>query len=249
MSFVKPATAKSYLGAIRSFHLQTGIDTSGIDDARIPIIFRGGKRIHGQGPKRTRYPLTADILLRLVCQINDDEEGTNVKAALCVAFAAFLRSGDITWDTWFPNSYLSCLSRRHVAFHTSSVTLTLPSSKTDQFRVGTEIYLACSPRSPLCPVTALRSLFNRYPTSPHFPLFARPFTWTLFVLTMHQLLLDAGITTFGYSGHSLRRVRQSRQPAMGSRVVTPSSWAVGEAMLLMYTLMNVRKLNIFNESF
>jgi len=138
MSPVKPATAKSYLGALRSFHIQAGIDMSGIDDSRIPLILRGGKRVYGEGEKAIRYPLTSDILLRLVNEIHNDEEGVNVKAAFCVAFAAFLRSGDITWDTWSPDSHLSHLSRKHVAFHPSSVTLSLPASKTDQFRAGTK---------------------------------------------------------------------------------------------------------------
>jgi hypothetical protein len=79
----------------------------------------------------------------------------------------------------------------------------------DQFRVGAEIYLAHSPLSPLCPVTALKSLFNHYPAHPHAPLFSRPFnqsfTKPFFVHMMHQLLLDAGISTLGYSGHSLRK--------------------------------------------
>jgi hypothetical protein len=42
----------------------------------------------------------------------DVEEGINVKAALCVAFAAFLRSGEFIWDTWSSNSHPSHLSRR-----------------------------------------------------------------------------------------------------------------------------------------
>jgi len=209
MSSVRPATAKSYLGALRSYHVQTGVDTAGIDDNRIPLILRGGKRIYGEGRKTVRYPLTSDILLRMVHEINDDEEGVNVKSALCVAFAAFLRSGDFTWDTWSSDSHLSRLSRKHVAFHTASVTLTLPSSKTDPFCAGVDIHLAYSPLSPLCPVTALRSLFTRYPTFPHLPLFTRPFhqpfTRSFFISTMQTLLLNAGVLTFGYSGHSLRK--------------------------------------------
>jgi hypothetical protein len=65
MSSVKPATAKSYLSALGALHFEAGIDTSGIDDARISLMLRGGKRIHGEGAKRIRYPLTDDILLRL----------------------------------------------------------------------------------------------------------------------------------------------------------------------------------------
>jgi hypothetical protein len=89
------------------------------------------------------------------------------------------------------------------------VILTLPASKVDQFHIGVEIYLAQSPLSPLCPVTALRALFAHYPASPHAPLFIRsfnqPFDKSFFIRVMHHLLLDAGISTAGYSGHSLRK--------------------------------------------
>ena len=142
-------------------------------------------------------------------EIKHDEEGVNVKTALCVGFAAFLRSGEFTWNSWSPDSHCFLLSRQHIAFHSTSVTLTLPASKTDQFRVGTEIYLAYSPHSSLCPVTALRTLFIRYPKPPQSPLFTRPygqsFSKPFLVLKMRELLLNAGISTIGYSGHSLRK--------------------------------------------
>jgi hypothetical protein len=146
----------------------------------------------------------------VVREINHDEEGVNVKSAFCVTFAAFLRSGDFTWDTWSPSSHLTHLSWKHITFHTSFVTLTLPASKTDQFHVGTDIYFAANPLSPLCPVKALKLLFGRYPASPHAPLFMRPFQQpftnpAFFVHTMHLLLLNAGIPTLGYLGHSLRK--------------------------------------------
>ena len=89
------------------------------------------------------------------------------------------------------------------------MTLNLPASKTDQSRVGAEIYLAYSPGSLLCPVTALGALFTRYPKPPQSPLFSRPlgqpFSKSFLVLKMRELLLNAGISTIGYSGHSLRK--------------------------------------------
>jgi hypothetical protein len=209
MSTVKPATAKGYLGALRSYHLESGLSTTALIDPRIDLIIRGGKRVYGEGVKTSRYPITADVLLCMVNEIGNDEEGINVKAALCVAFAAFLRSGELTWNIWSPESHHSLLSRDHVVFHPASVTLTLPASKTDQYRVGVKIYLASSPHSLLCPVTALKNLFSIYPRPPHSPLFARPrsqpFTKQFFVLKIRELLLNAGISTVGFSGHSLRK--------------------------------------------
>jgi hypothetical protein len=146
----------------------------------------------------------------MVCEIPDTEEGINIKAALCVGFAAFLRSGEFTWNTWSSASHRLQLSRKHVVFEADgSITLTLPSSKTDQFNVGTQIYLARSPVSSICPVQALLTLFSRFPAHPHAPLFIRPFhqlfTKPFFVFAMQRLLINAGISVVGYSGHSLRQ--------------------------------------------
>jgi hypothetical protein len=146
----------------------------------------------------------------MVREITDGEEGVNVKAALCVGFATFLRSGEFTWDTWFSDSHHTHLSRKHVVFKPDGpVVLTLPTSKTDQFHVGVDIYLAQSRHSPICPVEALRCLFLRYPALPKAPLFTRPsgqpFAKSFFIHAIHNLLLNAGISTFGYSRHSLRK--------------------------------------------
>ena len=66
-----------------------------------------------------------------------------------------------------------------------------------------------SAHSSLCPVTALRTLFTRYPKSSQFPLFTRSygqsFSKSFLVLKMQELLLNVGISTVGYSGHSLRK--------------------------------------------
>ena len=208
MVTAKPATAKSYLNALRSFHLESGFCTVVFDDPRIDLVIRGGKRVYGEGIKRLRFPLTASILLRIVNQIRLDEEGINVKSALCVAFAAFLRSGEFTWDVWSEQHHKSHLSRKHVSFNTNSITLTLPTSKTDPYQKGATIHLTSS-SSPLCPVAALTQLFNTYPCSPFQPLFTRPhgqpFTKQFLLLKIRELLLRAGIPTVGFSGHSIRK--------------------------------------------
>ena len=99
MTTAKSATARSYLTTLRSFHLECGYSNATFDDPRVDLIIRGGKRVYGEGVKRLRFPLTAPILLRMVNEIRLDEEGINIKSALCLAFAVFLRSGEFTWDT------------------------------------------------------------------------------------------------------------------------------------------------------
>ena len=61
-----------------------------LKDPRLDLIIRGAKRIYGEGAKAIRYPITSDILFHMVNEIRNTEEGINVKAALCVGFAAFL---------------------------------------------------------------------------------------------------------------------------------------------------------------
>ena len=127
---------------------------------------------------------------------------------LYVSFVAFLRSGEFTWNTWFTDSHCFLLSRQHIIFHSTSVTLILSVSKTNQFRVDTEIYLAYSSHSLLCPVTALRTLFTHYPKSSQSPLFThsygQSFSKSFLVLKMREFL-NANISIIDYSGYSLRK--------------------------------------------
>ena len=211
MAKVKPDTAKNYLKALRSHHVEKGYDTAVFSDARVDLLIRGGKRFYGEGVKRLRLPLTHDILVRIIHGISNDYNGINVKAALCVAFAAFLRSGEFTWETWDPStSPRFALARQHVTFNKDgSATLFLPASKTDPSRRGVPIQLAAVPTSPLCPVTALRILISRCPALPNQPMFARisggPFNRQYIVAQVRELLLRAGLQTTGFSGHSIRK--------------------------------------------
>ncbi len=91
LSSVKPTTAKSYLGVLKSFHVETGMSVTALKDPCLDLIIQDGKQIYGEGAKAIWYPITYDILLCMVNEIRDDEEGVNdVKEALCVGFAAFL---------------------------------------------------------------------------------------------------------------------------------------------------------------
>jgi len=115
-----------------------------------------GKRIYDERTKRLRFPLTAPILLRLVNEVRLDEEGINIKSALCVAFAVFLWSGEFTWDSWSDEHHKSHLSRKHLSLRTNFLTLTLPGSKTDPIDGASTFTL---PR-PLLLCVRLRHLYN-----------------------------------------------------------------------------------------
>jgi hypothetical protein len=208
MCKVKPAAAKGYIKALRSTHIKQGLDTTVFNDPRIELVLRGGKRIYGEGEKRLRLPITALILRQIINEIRQvNFDSVNLKTALCVAFAAFLRFGEFTWDSWNPASSQYHLSRRYVSFnYDNSITLILPASKTDPFHKGTAIQFAPSSSSAICPVHALRHLFNAFPWDPSHPLFFQsfgPFNRRYVVNKVKELLLRASISTIGFSDHSI----------------------------------------------
>lgn len=205
------STIRNYIKGLRHHHVEHRIDCTVFDEHLVELTIRGGRRIYGDKPARERLPLTSNILLPIVRLLATDSslDATNLKAALCVGFAAFLRAGEFTWNRWDPNlSPRVHLSRKHITFIKDSVILFLPSSKTDQYCQGVTIHLA-SVDSPLCPVAALHHLYERYPATPEAPLFLRsaglPFNRTYLVDRIKSLLLRVGVDPAKYSGHSLRK--------------------------------------------
>src|ERR1700721_1520695 len=95
---IKPISIKGYVSALRSLHVENGWDNSSFKDPRIDLVIKGAKRQYGEGKRNLRLPLTEDILRRIITLIPRDLDGLNFKAALCVGFAAFMHSGEFTWD-------------------------------------------------------------------------------------------------------------------------------------------------------
>ena len=101
------------------------------------------------------------------------------------------------------------MARKHITFNANrSITLTLPTSKTNQYRKGTAIQLAPT-HSPICPVKALRTLFQREPKQLNEPFFSRSrgqaFNRGYVINQIKELLLRAGISASHFSGHSIRK--------------------------------------------
>jgi integrase len=202
-------TAQSYLFALRSHHIDLGLSVQSFDDERLKRIIRGAKRQFGETPTRERKEITKEVLQSLVSHLTHTHDDVNLQAAFCVAFAAFLRVDEFTWKDWTSQSHLFRLSRGSIRFADDghSVTIQLPSSKTDQFRHGVMIPLSAS-HDLTCPVVALRILVHRYPKPPTHPLFSRTignFTSKWVIQRLQTLLRKTGINPTGFSGHSFHR--------------------------------------------
>jgi hypothetical protein len=147
-----------------------------------------------------------------------------MRAAICIAFAAFLRTGEFTYNTWNGSSHESLVSRGSIKFTCNAVTLTLPKSKTDPFAKGVQIPMPAT-NDPICPREALKSLISRFPTPSNAPLFACHnesnykngifFTRVAFLNQLKDLLIKAGINPVGYNGHSFRKGAAQSAAAAG----------------------------------
>jgi hypothetical protein len=153
----------------------------------------------------------------MIATLSDSYDDTNIRAAFTVAFSAFLRPSEFTWDSWSELSFITHISRGAVHFTNDGVLLYLPKSKTDQFRQGNNI--AISPANDIgCPVTALRRLFQKYPKPNSEPLFSRilgPFNKQWITDNLTSTLLKAGYDPTIYSGHSFRRGAANSAVAAG----------------------------------
>ena len=182
---VKTATIKLYLTGLRSYCIDLGTaDLSAFEDPRPQRILRGVKIFHAarETEPRERLPITRDPLLRLVSRLDTStHKGATLRAAFCVAFAAFLRIGEFTWSTadWKAEGEFHQwhMTRSSAQFHPTQgngiperLLLTLPASKTDPFRRGITLTIAAAGDG-ACAVEALHHL-TTWPSEPHAPLFS-----------------------------------------------------------------------------
>ncbi len=203
-------TIKAYLTGVRSTHVDMGFDDLHVfHHPMLQRIIAGIRRMRGEPGVKERRPITRDLLLLMLADIDKTSRlGANLHAAFCLAFAGFLRIGEFTYsnadrnDPEFANWFLT---RRSVAFYEDHVELSLPASKTDPFRQGVTILVAGADDD-ACPVASLQNLFERFPSPRHAPLFdmGTGFSRQWVTQMLRNILAALGIAG-NYSGHSFRR--------------------------------------------
>jgi hypothetical protein len=203
------------IASLKSYQIDCGYSNHIFEnDGQIKRILRGVKIVGGTKPKNKRLPITHDIVGKLVAQCDDSYNGTTMRAAICIAFAGFLRTAEFTHQTWNRTSHQSSLSRSSVTFKDRSVTITLPKSKTDPFSKGVPISMPETNDS-ICPRKALKHLLSQFKAQADAPLFSCHsqfgyqhdmfFNRNWFLDQLRGLLIKARINPVGYNGHSFRR--------------------------------------------
>lgn len=208
---LKADTIVSYLSALRSVHVDRRIATEVFDSPWLERLIKGARRTFVQ-QRKDRFPITKDVLTRITSTIPHTVDDINCFTAFKVAWAGFLRLGEITYEQrdLASRSFADInVTRSDVYFseRDQHVVLRLKRTKTDTSHTGVEVILAAT-GEPTCPVQALRSLFAHDPQPPDAPLFRlakTAFSYNKVVKILRNSLTSNGINDFGYSGHSFRR--------------------------------------------
>ena len=156
---------------IRSMYIVYGLDTAAVRDRRIPLFL---KAIKITRPLKPVLLLRLDVhLLENILQICQMLQHPSVfKALYTFCFFTFLRISNILPYTMASFDLSRQLCRADVVFGHSKAVVIIKWSE-DRCRT-TSITIPVLGASPLCPVTALTAMFNRFPALNDSPLFQVP---------------------------------------------------------------------------
>jgi hypothetical protein len=202
---------KHLLGNLRSHHVDLGLSVAGFSCGRLERAHRGFKRSRGLKIAGPKLPITLPLLRSIITTVSHfsdlpARDRTTLCASYALAFACFLRSGELTWSS--SSDRASLLTVGAVVWHPDHAIVTLPASKTDPFRQGVQVV---APRvgGVECPYALLAQVTaGRFCYSPLFalgPLGSEPLTREFFVSTLRRALLTLGLPADRYAGHSFRR--------------------------------------------
>ena len=150
--FVRHPTIKVYLSAVRSLHIDLGLQDPLLSCLRLQRVVRGIKRTQGSS-SRQRLPITDDILLTMVNSLDLSlPDHCMFWAACTLAFFGFLRSAEFTVPSLTGFSPSLHLQVSDIAVDSSPAPLcmrvSIKASKTDPFPRGCQIHIGLG--SPLC---------------------------------------------------------------------------------------------------
>lgn len=205
-------TLKRKVSALVSWHTDLGLDGSTIASPRVERIITGANRYHGVVSKPQPLPITLPVLRRIVACIRANPasyggpaNAAGIIAAFCLAFACFMRMGELTYDAFDPRFDLKRGSVLREG--DSDWKLTIPASKTDPFRQGVTIVIPPGPHD-ICPRRALLDWFAHRPADMDAPLFdtdRQPFRRAHVCKMLDRALQNSGYVSTLFSGHSFRR--------------------------------------------
>ena len=198
---LQPSSVRVYMSAIHNLHKEMDFPYPTKASALLTRVLRGISR--SPSTDRARLPIPTPLLRQLCENVMRDENYVHgdrvmLKAAMSLAFHAFLRCGEL------------------VALHRDDVTLSrgislavrIRQSKTDQFGHGTVLNIGSSSDLSICPVRAVTAyLDQRRDSNPGLFVYGNnsPLRKDSLSSELRKLLPRCGVTnTQNYAGHSFR---------------------------------------------
>jgi hypothetical protein len=204
------ATVKTYMAAISSAYLDSGLPNPVADCRILHRALRGAKRLMGK-PPQNKLPITAEIL-RLIRPHFPRATRTDVRAWQAAVLCVFglLRAGELLSTATNKGAVPTLLDVSRAQW--GSYTLNLRASKTDPFRKGVDITFPRTDVLDLDPAAILDSICSDA-LSEHRPLSTpiiadhngKPITRKAVMSRVAKALRAAGLQSSRYSGHSFRR--------------------------------------------
>jgi integrase len=196
-----PATLNRRLAAIRLMHVGAGYP-SPHDAIAVEEVMRGIRRAWKRPPAR-KAPAVDEELKRMVDAATPRTlRGLRDRALLLLGFAGAFR-----------RSELVALDAEHLRRHKEGLTIQIASSKTDQDGRGQTVAIPSVPKSPYCPVRAVRDwmVVAEIEKGPVFRRVTRGdrvgptrLSAQSVALIIKELAGKAGLDSAQYAGHSLR---------------------------------------------
>ena len=224
-------TIKSYLSAVRFFHITAGHGDPFIPGAfpHLQYVIRGIK-CAPRPPSHSHLPITPSLLRSLKSvwvSKPADADCIMLWAACCMGF---MRAGEFTLKSSQNYDLSSCLTPQDVAVdqhaNPSTISIHLKQSKTDPFRHGVDIYLGRTD-SALCPVVAILAYVAIRPKIPG-PFFmfrdGSPLTRDKLVTALRKALTEVGVDQSGFLGHSFRIGAATSPARAGSLIKMLGRW-------------------------
>ena len=209
---IKHSSIKSYLAAIRHFHIRHGYKLDLAKFLRLQMVCRGIKRDQGTSI-RTRLPITIRHLKLFHCLLaishTSNPDSIMIWSAMTLAFFGFLRLGELTCNSRFSSD--TNMSPHDIIFLPSYnspeyISVQIKISKTDPFRAGQTIIIGRTNQL-ICPVMAMKAYLPLRGSS-HGPLFqyasGSHLTKDTLTSETRQLLSLSGFNPSEYAGHSYR---------------------------------------------
>lgn len=197
-----PSSVRQYLNIIRILHLESGLPHPFADSWLVKTTLRGIEKVKGKTIKR-KAPVTPTILLGIKQRLNLSDHCDAIFWAAClVLFFGMLRKSNLFQDTGAFDPTKQLTRDCFIACANAGLTIVVSWTKTIQCKERKlRIFLPIMPNHPLCPVTAVISMFRLIPPStPNcqaFPIKGSEFNKRVRALT--------AVEEGDFSSHSFRR--------------------------------------------